>query len=422
MISPRKLWPIRFLALGLTALLALAALPAAPIQAQTAAPAAATPAATGTPAPTRTPAPTPTATPTLTALQARLILAQTHLKSGDYARAAELFAAIANEDRGNPEALKGLQAALDGQTAARATAAAPQPTAAATAPAPAPSFGDAVAEKTRDLGSAALVLLVLIVLLYVIGHGVRWLLFWGREVWLTRGLPLLGRPAVAPGYTIAEFTDAMGIAGLPAAEIVAQALREKLIAWNQLVHIRELPVESWPMLDLGGMGWVRILWNWILPPERGYKVTGLLLNAETGAYVLAIERTALRNHNVERSRTFEAFGAAPEQTLRRLAGEAAKWLLAPADIEASEAVMAGVRAAGAGATAPLSASEVFDQALDLLLPVRQQFAQDAADFADARRRLREAESLLAHLPQGSVLRGELEAVLADLRRAASGTV
>ena len=55
----------------------------------------------GTPAPTLTPAPTPTATPTFTALQNQLVLAQTYLDGKDFARAAALFAAVAEVDRGN---------------------------------------------------------------------------------------------------------------------------------------------------------------------------------------------------------------------------------------------------------------------------------------------------------------------------------
>ena len=99
---------------------------------QTPAAAAVTP---GTPAPTLTPAPTPTATPTFTALQNQLVLAQTYLEGKDFARAAALFAAVAEVDRGNAEALAGLKAALDGQAGAAALptpapATTPEPTAA----------------------------------------------------------------------------------------------------------------------------------------------------------------------------------------------------------------------------------------------------------------------------------------------------
>ena len=72
----------------------------------------------GTSTPTRTPAPTATATPTFTARQNQLVLAKTYLDGKDFARAAALFAAVADVDRGNAEALAGLKAALDGQATA----------------------------------------------------------------------------------------------------------------------------------------------------------------------------------------------------------------------------------------------------------------------------------------------------------------
>ncbi|MCX6030812.1 MAG: hypothetical protein NT169_16140 [Chloroflexi bacterium] len=141
----------RLLTLALT-LLALSALLAPAALAQTAVP---------------TPAPTRTATPTLTALQAKLLLAQTLLMGGDFAGAAKLFSEIAAEDHGNPEALRGLKAALDGQAASRATAV---PTLVPPKPArvPAPSWDDTLAQQWRDLSITALAGLILLVLVYLV--------------------------------------------------------------------------------------------------------------------------------------------------------------------------------------------------------------------------------------------------------------
>jgi hypothetical protein len=87
-------------------------------------------------------------------------------------------------------------------------------------------------------------------------------------------------------------------------------------------------------------------------------------------------------------------------------------------MEASAAVVRGMRAVrGAGEEViSLTPSEIFDQALELLLPVRQQVNQDAIDFSYARKQLRDAEALLSQLPEGSQLRRDLQDVIADLRR------
>ena len=123
-MNPRRTRSLQY-ALIATLMLAALIIPATVLaQDATAQPAGAqqTPAAgevtTGTPAPTLTPAPTPTATPTFTALQNQLVLAQTYLDGKDFARAAALFAAVAEVDRGNAVALAGLKAALDGQAVA----------------------------------------------------------------------------------------------------------------------------------------------------------------------------------------------------------------------------------------------------------------------------------------------------------------
>lgn len=410
-------------------ILAFAALnaPLQPLLAQDATPqetsaeAAETPADAGTPTPTPAPTLTPTPTPTLTALGARLVLAQTYLAGGDYGRAAALFAEVSQDDRGNPEALAGLKAALDGMAAAQAAALpptpAPQPTAPPPAPAPRETLASAFGVKLREFAGTALAALVVVILVYLLANVFRWVLQALRELWFTRGLPLLGKPAVQPGFLIGEFTNALGESGDNAARIVPLAFTEKLIRWNQLVQSKEVPVEPEPKLDLGGMGWLKVLWSWILPPPRGYKVTGALLKGPTGAYQLAVQRQALSSNSIDRSTMLEQRGTSVEDAFRKMAGEAAKWLVNPEDMEASQAIVRGMKAArDVGDAMQLTPSEVFDQALDLLLPVRQQVAAGAIDFADARNRLRSAEGLLSQLPLGSGLRHDLESAIADLRR------
>lgn len=382
---------------------------------------AVTPPDAGTPTPTPTPTLTPTPTPTLTALGARLVLAQTYLTGKDYGRAAAIFAEVAQEDRGNPEALAGLKAALEGQAAAQAAALPPMPaptsTVAPPPPAPRQTLASTFSAKLREFTATALAALLVVVLVYLLAHLLRWALQALQELWFTRGLPLLRRPAVQPGLLVGEFTNALGEAGSNAARIVPLALTETLIRWNQLVQAKEVPVEPEPKLDLGGMSWLRILWGWILPPQRGYKVTGALLKGPTGAYQLAIQRQALSSNSVDRSTILEQRSASAEDAFRKLAHEAAKWLVSPRDIEASQAILRGMKASkDVGEAMQLTPSEVFDQTLELLLPVRQQVTVRAIDFADARNRLRLAEGLLGQLPDGSGLRQDLQAVIADLRR------
>lgn len=378
----------------------------------------------GTPTVTPTPTLTPTATPTFTALQAQSALAQAYLDGKDYAHAAALFAAIAELDRGNAEALAGLKAALDGQTAATATAVAPAPTPEppATPAPPTVTVLDAAWTKLSDYGSTVIAGLLAVALVYLLANALRWLLYWLREVWMTRVRVLFRRPAIQPGYLIGEFTNGLGEDGVHVPGIVTQALSEKLVLWNQLVQAREMPVEPAPTVDLGGMSWLKILWSWVLPPARGYRVTGALLQSPTGAYQLSIQRTDLGHNHVDMSTTLEKRGASPEAAFRALAGEAAKWLVTPADMEASAAVVRGMRAQrGAGEEAiSLTPSEIFDQALELLLPVRQQVNQGAIDYGFARRQLEDAEKLLSQLPEGSQLRRELQGIIADLRLAVPG--
>ncbi len=276
----------------------------------------------GTPTPTSTPTLTPTATPTLTELQSKLTLAQTYLAGKDYDQAATLFAAIAEEDRGNAEALAGLQAALDGKAMQLATMIAPLPTAAATAaplpvPTPAPTLGDAVGAKLREFLGTALAALALVILIYLLANAIRWLLQVLREAWYLRVLPLLKRPAVAPGYLIGEFTNGLGDTGANAARVVPVAMTEKLLAWNQLIQAKEVPVEPEPQLDLGGMGWLKVLWSWILPAPRGYRVSGMLSLNDEGVYQLAVQRTSLARNSIDRGATFEKPGVLSRHSVSR---------------------------------------------------------------------------------------------------------
>ncbi len=421
-MSPRRM---KLPAFGLLiALLFVALLSPATLLAQdtpTPAPTPAPATVTSTPAPTNTPAPTPTATPTFTALQTQLALGQAYLDGKDFARAAAIFAAVVEADRGNPAALAGLKAALDGQAAAHATAAAPVVTPAPTEPPAAapPSAAATIRAKLLDYASTALGGLLVVVLVYLAAAVLRWLLYWLREVWLLRVLPLFKRPAVAPGFLIGDFSNGLGADGANVPGIVTQALSEKLVQWNQLVHAKEVPVQPEATLDLGGMGWLKILWSWVLPPARGYKLTGALLQDAKGAYQLSIQRTDLAHNRVDMSTTLARRGASPEDAFQKLAGEAAKWLVSPADMAASDAMLRGMRSlreVGADA-ALLTPSEIFDEALNLLLPVRQQVNLGAIDFAFARKQLTDAEGLLLQLPAGSSLRSDLSGVIADLRRA-----
>ena len=374
----------------------------------------------GTPAPTLTPAPTPTATPTFTALQNQLVLAQTYLDGKDFARAAALFAAVAEVDRGNAVALAGLKAALDGQGVAAAPTPAPtSPPEAIAAPQPAAETAvSSVWSKLINYGSTVVASLFAVVLVYLLASALRWLLYGARELWLMRIRLLLRRPAVQPGFLIGEFINGLGDDSSNMPSIVTQALLEKLMQWNQLVQAREIPVEPSPALDLGGMGWLKIMWTWILPPARGYRVTGMLLQNPAGAYQLSVQRTALAHNRVDLSKTLEKRGASADGAFRAMASEIAKWLVSPADMAASAAVARGMSAKRdvGEAEVVLTPSEVFDQALELLLPVRQQVNQGAVDFNFARKQLAEGEQLLAQLPDASQLRGDLQGVVTDLRK------
>lgn len=369
----------------------------------------------GTPTPTFTPTITPSPTPTLTGLQARLLLAQTYLAGQDYDRAADLFAEIAEEDRGNVEAVTGLKAALDGKAAQMATMVAPLPTAEPfVAPTvPAPSVAQLTGSRLLNFASVVLAVLAALVLLYLLATFIRWALAALREFWYLRVLPALQRPAVRPGLRLGSFAGAPGKAPDDAAGVVPLVIAAKLSEWNQLVQRVQIPVELHAGPDLGAMGWIKVLWQWLLPRSRGYEVTGALVEGAGDVHRLAVQRTELSTRRIDRSTTFEHAGEAGE-AYRIMAAEAAKWLISPLDIEADRAVAAVHRSSGEGAT--VTASDAFDQAIDWLLPVRQQVGQGLIDFADARRRLQRAEAMIGQLPAGSALRAELAAVIADLRR------
>jgi hypothetical protein len=196
-------------------------------------------------------------------------------------------------------------------------------------------------------------------------------------------------------------------------------MTEKLIAWNRLVQDKQVPVELTPALDLGPMAWLKVVWNWLLPRPRGYRVSGALLAGPAGQHQLAVQRTDLSRNSVDRSRILERPVQAPAQAYRDMAGEAAKWLIMPADIEASQAMAMAKGFLDEHADAG-SASEVFDRAIDMLLPVRQQVNQGQVDFPEARRRMADAETMVARLPSNSGLRAELTRVIADLRKSVPG--
>lgn len=375
--------------------------------------------ATATPAPTvtRTPAPTPTPTATLTELQNRLLLADTYLKGGQFAQAAELYAAALMAQRGNAEALAGLQKALEAQAAATATAAAPRPTPGPATPTPVPTFAETLNVKTSEIIGTALPLLIVLLALFALAESIRRGLFVVREFFYLRVLPSLHRPARGRPYLIGEFTDATGLPGFQGARIVSQALAEELLKWNQLVQAQTTPVEPTPFVDLGNIAWVKALWTWILPPPRAFRIEGVLLGDQPGAYKLAVQRTDLSTNTVDAVCTFESARPTPEAAFGEMAVAVAGWARHPRDFEASAAVERGLRAVrGAGEPTPRSAREVYAEAVGLLLPIRQQLNLGAVDYTDARERLRQAEDLLKDLPTGSGLHADLQAIIADLRR------
>ena len=227
-----------------------------------------------------------------------------------------------------------------------------------------------------------------------------------RELWHLRVLPIFQRPAVRPGLRIAKFADMRGDAGPEAANVVPQVIAETLNEWNQLVERAQIPIESAAGGDLGAMSWIKVLWHWLLPGPRGYEVTGTLLDGPAGVHRLVVQRAELTNNRIDRSATFENTAPTAE-AYRAMAGEAAKWLISPIDIEADRAVLA-VRQT-AGEAAGVTSSAAFDQALEWLLPVRRQISQGQIDFGDARRRLQRAEAMIGQAGARPIYVGDLPA-------------
>ncbi len=412
MISPKV---TRLLILILLTLLALAALLAPPALAQTAAP------ATATPAPTRTPTLTPTATPTLTMRQGQLLLAQTFLDGGDYATAAKLFAALAEQNPGDPTAVPGLKVALGAQATATAAASAAKPTAPPPSPTAAPTFGSTFTRQLRDFTGTGLAALVFILLLYLVSKVIRWLFGQLREVWWTRTGGVFDRirkKPIPPGYYVSDFADATGEPSFPGGKVVAQVLTENLVQWHQAVMPEAPAVEPAPSLDLSGMSWVKLLWSWLLPPPRVYKVTGTLMGQKSGPYELAVSRTSLVKNRVDVSQTLGPAGGAPiapEQAIRELATKALAWILDPSAAAAMDATE-GARLTPKG-LAPLSLTptQAMQEAMRLVILARQQLARAPANKAAVQGNLADAEKVLAALPADSSLRDQLQAAINELR-------
>jgi hypothetical protein len=400
---------------------------AAPALAQDTTPAATLPVivitATPTvPSPTPTVTPTPTLTPTptatFTALQARMALGRAYLQGGDYGNAAEIFSAVALEDRGSSEALAGLDAALKGQAAATA-AAAPHPTVEpAAAPTPSgPTPAGAFLEKVWTLGATALVLLLILLALYLAARALRWLLSWLRELWFTR----IRKPPVPPGLVIGEIIDATGEDSCPAARVAVQALTEQLVIWNSAAPrgLRTpLQVDG---LNRPGLAWVRALWEQIFPPRRAYRLTGLLAGKQPGPYRLSLDRVDLRSNRVDASRTFESGAETPAQAFRELGSTAAFWAHDPLGMEGMPGLLemparAGLTGAARSGVQP-TPTQTANEALRLLAQVRAQVQGINVDYATAPHTLDEAQTLIERLPAGSVLRGELQLAADDLLRA-----
>jgi hypothetical protein len=415
----------------ISGLLAVAILPivcAAPVLAQSATPeltpivvvVTATP-TVPTPTPTLTPTATltPTPTPTFTALQAQLALAQAYLNGGDFAGAAEIFSAVALEDRGNAEALAGLDSALKGQASLTATAAAPPPTAAAAAtPAPTgPTFAGAFLEEVAALGALALALLVVVLVLYLLAKGLRWLLGALREIWFTR----IRKPPVGLGLLIGELADATGEEGSRASKGVAQALTEQLVAWNTTVQAELWNPVQVDGLDRPGLAWLRALWDQVFPARRAYRLTGVVSGKQPGPYRISLNRTDLRSNRVDASRTFESNAEMPEQAFRELGMTAAFWARDPSGMEGTPGMLEmparapGLTGAARGEMQPTPA-QTANEALKRMGQVRAQVKLGGVDYPAAPHTLEEAQALVEQLPATSQLRADLRSAIDDLWR------
>jgi hypothetical protein len=373
---------------------------------------------TSTPTVTPTPSVTPSPTATFTALQARLVLGQAYLKGGDFANAAEIFSAVALEDRGNAEALAGLDAALKGQAAASATAAAPPTVQATETPAPAaPAFAGTLLEQARVFGAAALALLLAVLIFYLLARALRWLLGWLREIWFTR----VRRPPVPPGLVIGELVNATGDEDSPASRTAAQALTGQLVIWNAGVPAGlqcSIQVDS---LDRPGLAWLRALWGQVFPPRRAFKISGVLYGKQPGPYRLSLDRIDLRTNRIEASRTFESSAESPGQAFRELGTTAAFWVRDPLGMESAPALLElPARAPGltgaARAAAQPTPTQIAGEALALLGQVRAQVTLGSVDYATAPHLLEGAQARVEQLPVGSVLRADLKSAVDDLWR------
>jgi hypothetical protein len=373
------------------------------------------------PTPTVSPTPTltPTATPTFTALQARLVLARSYLNGGDFAGAAEIFSAVALEDRGNAEALAGLDAALKGQLSATATAAAPPPTVEPTPmPAPTgPTFAGTFVDKAAAFGAAALALLAAVLLLYLLALALRWLLGGLREIWFTR----IRKPPVGLGLLIGELADATGEEGPRASKGVAQTLTEQLVGWNTAVQAELRSPVQMDRLDRPGLAWLRALWEQVFPPRRAYRITGVVSGKQPGPYRLSLSRADLRSNKIDASRTFESNAETPEQACRELGSTAAFWARDPSGMEGAPGLLEmparapGLTGAARGELQP-TPTQIAGEALKRMGQVRAQVRQGGVDYPAAPHTLEEAQALVEVLPAASQLRADLQSAIDDLWR------
>jgi hypothetical protein len=361
---------------------------------------------------------TPSPTPTFSAVQAQLALGQAYLNGGDFGRAAEIFSAVALEDRGNAEALAGLDAALKGHAAASATAAAPPPTVQATAtPAPSGSaFAGTLLERARVIGATALILLLVVLAFYLLARALRWLLDWLREIWFGR----IRKPPVGPSLLIGEFVDAAGEEST-ASRIAAQALSEQLVAWNAAVPAGLRSPVQVDSLDRPGLAWLRALWGQVFPPRRAYRISGVLYGKLPGPYRLSVDRLDLRANRIEASRTFESSAETASQAFREMGATAAFWARDPVGAEGWPGLLEmPARAPGlTGSTRTGSQptpTQVAGEALKLLGQVRAQVKLESVDYSGAPHVLEAAQALVEQLPAGSKLRAELQSATDDLWR------
>jgi hypothetical protein len=348
-----------------------------------------------------------------------LALGQAYLKGGEYDKAAEIFSAVALEDRGNAEALAGLDAALSGQASATATAEAPPPTVqpeVTLAPA-GPTFASTLSGRAVALGATALALLAVVLVLYLLAKGLRWLLDWLREVWCTR----FRKPPAAPGLLIGELLDATGDEESPASRVVAQALTEQLVVWNAAV-----PADLWnpirtDALDRPGTAWLRALWEQVFPPRRAYKLTGVLSGKQPGPYRLSLNRLDLRSNRIDAGHTFESSAETPGQAFRELGMTAAFWARDPVGMEGTPGMLEmparapGLTGAACTGAQP-TAAQIANEALKLMARVQAQVKLVSVDYPTAPQALDEAQALIEQLPAASKLRVDLQSAADDLRR------